>query len=122
MSNVKVELKTEFLPKLSDDRESLFFFTYNVIIFNHSMKDIQLISRHWNIEDSLGRKKIVNGEGVVGKKPIIKPGESFEYNSFCPISSDFGFMSGFYTMKDESGNLFKANIPKCGLISSNLKN
>lgn len=122
MSNVEIELKAEFMPKLSDGNQSLFFFTYNVIISNHSMKNIQLISRHWDIEDSLGRKKIVDGEGVVGEKPIIKPGESFEYNSFCPLNSDFGFMSGFYTMKDENGNLFKANIPKCGLVSSSLKN
>ena len=122
MSDVEIELKAEFMPKLSDGNQSLFFFTYNVIISNHSMKNIQLISRHWDIEDSLGRKKIVDGEGVVGEKPVIKPGESFEYNSFCPLNSDFGFMSGFYTMKDESGNLFKANIPKCGLVSSSLKN
>ena len=122
MSDVKVELKAEFMPKLSDGKQSLFFFTYNVIISNQGIKNIQLISRHWDIEDSLGRKKIVDGEGVVGEKPIIKPGESFEYNSFCPLNSDFGFMSGFYTMKDENGNLFKANIPKCGLVSSSLKN
>lgn len=122
MNDIKVKIKSEFLPKLSDDSESLFFFTYNVIIFNNSLKDIQLISRHWDIEDSLGRKKIVDGEGVIGEKPIIKPGESFEYNSFCPLNADFGFMSGFYTMKDEKGNLFKADIPKCGLISSKIKN
>ena len=122
MSDVKVELKAEFMPKLSDGKQSLFFFTYNVIISNQGIKNIQLISRHWDIEDSLGRKKIVDGEGVVGEKPVIKPGESFEYNSFCPLNSDFGFMSGFYTMKDENGNLFKANIPKCGLVSSSLKN
>ena len=66
MSDIKVELKTEFLPKLSDDQQSLFFFTYNVIISNHGIKDIQLISRHWDIEDSLGRKKIVNGILFVG--------------------------------------------------------
>ena len=122
INKIKVEIKSEFLPKLSDNSESLFFFTYNVIISNNSLKDVQLISRHWNIEDSLGRKKIVDGEGVIGEKPIIKPGESFEYNSFCPLNSDFGFMNGFYTMRDENGNLFKADIPTCGLISSNIKN
>ena len=122
INEIKVEIKSEFLPKLSDNSESLFFFTYNVIISNNSLKDVQLISRHWNIEDSLGRKKIVDGEGVIGEKPIIKPGESFEYNSFCPLNSDFGFMNGFYTMRDENGNLFKADIPTCGLISSNIKN
>ena len=59
MSDVKVELKAEFMPKLSDGKQSLFFFTYNVIISNHGIKNIQLISRHWDIEDSLGRKKLL---------------------------------------------------------------
>ena len=56
------------------------------------------------------------------EKPVIKPGESYEYSSFCPLNSDFGFMSGFYTMRDDEGEAFKADIPQCGLISSNTIN
>ena len=122
MNNVKVQIKSQFIPKLSDDNESLFFFSYDVIILNNGLKNVQLISRNWDIEDALGRRKIVDGEGVIGEKPVIKPGESYEYSSFCPLNSDFGFMSGFYTMRDDEGEVFKADIPQCGLISSNTIN
>ena len=122
MNNVKVQIKSQFIPKLSDDNESLFFFSYDVIILNNGLKNVQIISRHWDIEDALGRRKIVDGEGVIGEKPVIKPGESYEYSSFCPLNSDFGFMSGFYTMRDDEGKVFKADIPQCGLISSNTIN
>ena len=60
---------------------------------------------------------MINGEGVIGKTPVIDPGDSYEYKSYCPLKTEFGSMNGFYTMKDESGNLFKTTIPDLGLIS-----
>ena len=67
-------------------------------------------------------KKIVDGEGVIGKKPIIEPGDFFEYKSFCPLNTNFGYMKGFYTLRDEKGKVFKAQIPQFGLISPSFIN
>ena len=116
-NNIKIDIKTEYVPELSNNEDSMFYFSYKVKIKNMGLKKVQLLSRHWDIKDGLGRKKSINGEGVIGKKPIINPGEYYEYKSYCPLKSEFGSMDGFYTMKDENGNLFKTVIPNFGLIS-----
>ena len=122
MNKIKIEAISEYLPKHSKINEKIFYFSYNVKIFNKGHNDVQLLSRHWDIRDSLGRRRTINGEGVIGDKPIIKPGECFEYKSFCPLKTDFGLMKGFYTMKDINGKLFKASIPQFGLVSPNTIN
>ncbi len=116
-NNIKIDIKTEYVPELSNNEDSMFYFSYKVKIKNMGSKKVQLLSRHWDIKDGLGRKKSINGEGVIGKKPIINPGEYYEYKSYCPLKTEFGSMDGFYTMKDENGNLFKTVIPNFGLIS-----
>ena len=116
-NNIKIDIKTEYVPELSNNEDSMFYFSYKVKIKNMGLKKVQLLSRHWDIKDGLGRKKSINGEGVIGKKPIINPGEYYEYKSYCPLKTEFGSMDGFYTMKDENGNLFKTVIPNFGLIS-----
>ena len=116
-NNIKINIKGEYVPELLNNEDSLFYFSYKVKIQNMGSNKVQLLSRHWDIKDGLGRKKVVDGEGVIGKKPYINPGEFYEYKSYCPLKTEFGCMDGFYTMKDESGNLFKTLIPNLGLVS-----
>ena len=116
-NNIKKNIESKFVPELSNNEDSLFYFSYKVQICNKGENKVQLLSRHWDIQDGLGRKKIVDGEGVIGKKPIIQPGEAYEYKSFCPLKTEFGSMNGFYTMQDDEGNLFKTLIPDFGLIA-----
>ena len=122
MNNLIIETKSTFLPEFSDTSQGVFFFSYDVKIKNNGSEKVQLISRHWDIEDSMGRTKTVDGEGVIGKKPFIAPGEFFEYTSFCPLKTNYGYMNGFYTLKDKKGKLFKVPIPKFGLIPSSYIN
>ena len=121
-NDIKILIESKFVPELSNKKDSLFYFSYKVNIHNNSSKKVQLLSRHWDIKDALGRDKVVDGEGVIGQKPIINPGSNFEYQSYCPLKTSFGFMEGFYTMKDEGGEYFKTPIPKLGLVSSDLIN
>ena len=116
-NNIKINIQGEYVPELSRNEDSLFYFSYKVKIHNMGSNKVQLLSRHWDIKDGLGRKKVVDGEGVIGKKPFICPGEFYEYKSYCPLKTEFGSMDGFYTMKDEDGNLFKTLIPNLGLVS-----
>jgi ApaG protein len=116
-NNIKIDIRGEYVPELSNNEDSLFYFSYKVSIYNLGSNKVQLLSRHWNIQDGLGRKKTIKGEGVIGKKPIIDPGESYEYKSYCPLETEFGSMNGFYTMKDEEGHLFKTLVPDLGLFS-----
>ena len=89
-----------------------FAFNYIIKITNQSKSTVQLKTRHWRIFDSLSPDVIIDGEGVIGEKPLISPGESFEYSSGCLISSPVGAMRGFYNMIDvNTGQKFRAYIP-----------
>ena len=59
---------------------------------------MQLNARHWVILDALNNVETVSGEGVIGKKPVLKPGESHSYSSGCLLTSPFGAMRGHYSM------------------------
>ena len=65
--------------------------------------------------DANGRIEEVRGAGVVGKQPVLKPGESFAYTSGCPLSTPSGIMVGTYQMQNERGELFSFAIPAFSL-------
>ncbi|SHJ65155.1 ApaG protein [Aquimarina spongiae] len=89
-----------------------FAFGYKITIENQSKDSVQLTSRFWEIKDALNNTEIVEGEGVIGKKPVLKPGESHTYNSGCLLSSPFGAMKGHYNMVNfTSTRKFKVMIP-----------
>ena len=120
--NVIVNAVSEYVPELSKQNDSNYYYLYEVTIQNKSRKKIKLLSRHWDISDGSGNKKKIDGDGVVGKNPIINPGEMFKYKSYCPLKTEFGFMSGFYTMKNEDGEIFKVLIPEFPLVLNNVIN
>ena len=120
--NVIVNAVSEYVPELSKQNDSNYYYLYEVTIQNKSRKKIKLLSRHWDISDGAGKKKQIDGDGVVGKNPIINPGEMFKYKSYCPLKTEFGFMSGFYTMKNEDGDVFKVAIPEFPLVLNNVIN
>ena len=120
IKNINIESKSFFLDNKSNIEKSLYFFMYEITITNNSDITFQLMSRHWEITDANGQSQTIKGEGVVGERPILKPGESFSYNSFCPIKTEFGTMTGSYTFKNNStGNLQKAQIPEFMLVVPN---
>ena len=89
-----------------------FSFNYLIKITNQSKNTVQLKSRHWRIFDSLSSDIIIDGEGIIGQKPLINPGESYEYSSGCLLTSPVGAMRGFYNMIDvNTGGKFRAYIP-----------
>jgi ApaG protein len=95
---IRVEVKAHFSPEHSDLNRPLWFFVYTVRIENLGQETVQLLSRHWEITDGNGHVEHVRGPGVVGKQPVLGPGQSFEYTSGCPLSTPFGFMKGEYDM------------------------
>ncbi|MER3481950.1 MAG: Co2+/Mg2+ efflux protein ApaG [Meiothermus sp.] len=86
-------------------------FVYFITITNHGNEIVQLLERQWLIRQSFGEETQVQGEGVVGEKPILEPGQSFEYNSFCPIEHPPGSMEGFYIFQNMLGQRFRVVIP-----------
>jgi ApaG protein len=109
---IKISVLTSFEGTYFKNYKIHFAFSYQITIDNQSKDSVQLTSRHWEIFDALNNKEIVDGEGVVGKKPVIKPGESHTYSSGCLLSSPIGAMNGFYNMVNfTSTKSFKVFIP-----------
>jgi ApaG protein len=107
---VRVFVQSEYAPDKSRPAQNEWFFLYTVRISNEGPEPVQLVTRHWVITDGTGRVEEVRGPGVVGKQPTLKPGESFEYTSGCPLPTSFGVMEGTYQMVSQSGDLFDAKI------------
>lgn len=107
---IKVAVETQYLPEQSAPEEGRYFFAYRIRITNTGAVAAQLISRHWIIADADGRVEEVRGLGVVGQQPLLRPGESFEYTSGCPLPTPVGTMKGAYQMVAEDGTRFDAPI------------
>jgi ApaG protein len=119
---IKIEVRPEFERAITSGEKPQYIYTYNVMIKNSGKDIVQLISRHWIIRDGLGHVEQVIGEGVVGEKPILSPGDSFEYSSFCPLETPTGSMKGTYTFKNSDGTLFEALIGEFFLKNDSLVN
>ncbi len=118
-SGVKISVESTYQSEYSNPDNEHFMFAYRITIENNSEYTVQLLRRHWNIFDSTGDIKQVDGDGVVGEQPILAPGESHQYLSGCNLKSDLGFMEGYYEMIREIDNsIFHVHIPRFNLIAS----
>ena len=97
-SGIKITVNTNFEGTFYKNYKINFAFGYVITIENQSKDSVQLNARHWIISDALNDEEIVSGEGVIGLKPVLKPGESHTYTSGCLLTSPFGAMKGYYSM------------------------
>ncbi|MGA1995274.1 MAG: Co2+/Mg2+ efflux protein ApaG, partial [Bryobacteraceae bacterium] len=104
--NVRVEVLSQHSPENSRPQEGQWVFQYTVRITNQGSDTVQLLSRHWIITDGAGRIQEVKGPGVVGQQPILAPGQSFKYSSWCPLETPMGMMHGTYRMVRCGGEEF----------------
>ena len=112
-SRVEVKVETKFVQHSSDTHSGKYLFTYSIDIQNNNDFSIQLLSRHWKIQDSLTPLRFVNGEGVIGERPIVLPGESYQYQSYCDLNSSLGYMEGSYIFrKEDNQELIEVDIPR----------
>lgn len=112
---IKVEVLSRYAPENSKPFEDEWIFQYTVRITNQGSASVQLLSRHWIITDALDNVKEVKGPGVVGEQPVIDPGESYKYSSWCPLSTPTGSMRGKYQMIRSDGTPFDIEIAPFGL-------
>lgn len=120
---IKISVKTDYNGVRIKYGKDFHVFTYYITIINISKETIQLTDRHWEIIDCLHKKEIVNGPGVVGQTPILKPNDNYTYTSGCVLNSNIGAMKGYYTMSNlETDELFKVYVPTFQLIATPLKN
>ena len=107
---IRVQVWSEFVPDRSSPRDGSYLFQYHVQIANTGTDAAQLVSREFVITNADGEVERVRGQGVVGEQPVLPPGGSFEYTSFCPLKTAVGTMQGAYQMLTADGEQFDAVI------------
>lgn len=112
---IRIQVHARYVPERSEPDQRQWFFVYHVRISNEGTETARLVSRHWMITDANGHVEEVKGPGVVGKQPLLAPGEAFEYTSFCPLPTSFGTMHGTYQMVTDSGETYDAKIAQFSL-------
>jgi ApaG protein len=110
--DITVSVRPVYLDSQSDVIQKKFVFAYFIRIENNSKEEVQLLRRHWIISHSTGKVEEVDGEGVIGKQPVLAPGQVHEYNSYCVLESFEGSMEGTYLMRRSNGDTFRVVIPR----------
>jgi ApaG protein len=117
---IDVTVEPYYLAEQSDPADSRYVWGYRIVIANHSSHAIRLMNRYWHITDENGQIDEVTGPGVVGEQPRLEPGDTFEYNSGCPLDTPSGMMFGHYQMLADTGEMFDVAIPAFSLDSPGL--
>ena len=115
--DISVKVETHYQEQESQPESDNYVFAYRVTIENHGNQTIKLLRRYWHITDSNTIKREVEGEGVIGRQPVLEPGQSHQYVSGCNFHTDIGKMVGYYIMeKISDGETFKVEIPEFNMI------
>src|SRR6266566_1544633 len=109
-NQIRVEVLSQPSPENSRPQQGEWVFQYTVRITNQGTETVQLVSRHWIITDALDHVEEVKGPGVIGEQPVMAPGESYKYSSWCPLRTPIGVMRGTYQMLRAGGNQFDIEI------------
>ncbi|RMG83348.1 MAG: Co2+/Mg2+ efflux protein ApaG [Bacteroidetes bacterium] len=114
---IKISVESVYMPLESRPTQHTFCHAYKITIENLSPNTVQLMRRHWHILESDGTVREVEGEGVVGQQPVLAPGQSHQYSSWCPLTTDVGMMYGSFLMKQlNTGREFRVTVPRFRLI------
>jgi len=108
--DIRINVKTEYLPSESEEDNERYVFAYTITVENHGSQPAKLLSRHWIITDAENRVQEVKGKGVIGEQPRLRHGESFSYTSGTMIETPVGSMQGSYQMIADDGYKFDALI------------
>jgi len=116
--NVQIDVQPQYVADQSNPLQKVFAFAYTITVTNTGTVPVQLISRHWVIQDESGHTDQVQGLGVVGQQPLLRPGEAFQYTSGCRLHAPSGTMHGSYFFVAEDGHRFDVPIATFVLESS----
>lgn len=116
-NKVRVTVQVRYADDISDILKNEFTFVYIITLHNLSNRTMQVQKRHWKINDSMDKVRIVSGTGMNGVKAIISPNGTYEYEACVSIKSEFGRMGGFFNMLDLSTEkTFPVLVPDFVLI------
>jgi len=106
-----ITVATRYLDSQSEPGQDRYVFAYTISIRNSGSVPARLTRRHWFITDGNGKVQEVEGEGVIGEQPWLRPGDDFEYTSGAVLETTHGMMEGSYTMVGDDGTPFETPIP-----------
>ncbi len=122
-NGIEISVEAFYQAVHSNVEQCKYVHAYRIKITNLNPFDVQLLERHWDIWDSSSQLKVVDGEGVIGEQPIIKSNDYHEYMSWCPLTTDLGYMSGYYRMVNVlTQEDFLVQIPRFRLMADFRKN
>ena len=107
---IEVEVSPRFVDEQSAPADGRYAFAYSIRIHNRGDMPARLLRRFWIITDGNGHTERVDGEGVVGEQPRLRPGEEFRYTSGVMLGTEHGTMQGHYDMIADDGTEFAAPI------------
>lgn len=117
-NGIKVSVKTEYIPQLSNPDASKHIHYYHITIENHTPNSVKLLRRKWFIFDSLDVPRVVRGIGVIGEQPELEPGETYSYTSSCDLRGGVGYMEGDYDFINPiTDEHYSVKIPRFTLTS-----
>ena len=111
-NNIVVEANPFFIAEQSAPEQGRYVFAYTITITNEGTVSAKLLQRHWLITDANGKIQEVQGDGVIGEQPTLKPGDTFRYTSGAILETAVGIMQGYYTLRSDDGDDFNATIPQ----------
>lgn len=115
---IEVSIETFYQNNYSNPLQGEYMFAYRITIENHNSYPVKLLKRYWEVFDSNGEHRVVEGDGVVGVQPLIMPGSHYQYVSGCHLKSELGKMQGYYTMENiETKGLLQVNIPAFKMVA-----
>lgn len=115
---IRIHAAAQYLPQESEPDNRRYVYAYRIRMSNQGDATARLLSRHWTIVDSEGRREEVRGRGVVGEYPKLAPGENYSYVSYCPLATSWGTMEGSYTFERDDGSRFQVRIGRFFLVPS----
>lgn len=113
---IRIHAAAQFLPDESEPHNKRYLFGYRITMTNVAAPTARLVSRHWVIVDSEGRRDEVRGRGVIGEYPKLAAGESYSYTSYCPLPTTWGTMEGSYTFQRDDGSRFQVRVGRFFLV------
>jgi len=120
---IKISVECNYQDEQSNPAKQQFAFSYQVTIENQSQHTVQLMRRHWYIFDACGIRREVEGDGVIGEQPVLKPSERHSYRSWCPLQSGIGTMRGYFTMVRITDDAkFKVEVPQFNMMATVMMN
>lgn len=106
-------------PRLDAPPDRPHPFVYFLTVHNEAEVPVRLVGRKWVVTDLTdGSRLVVEGEGIVGERPRLEPGQSFSYHSYHPVAGDSRAEGTFFGRCDDGRAVcvrvpaFDLNVPR----------